>query len=258
MACGMHTTRMFSLLLVTRSFILFYTSGTGNYYKMTYCEWLRWVTSKTLRRWASELMVMVRRQEERRAKVAGTHVIADENFDRRASRGRARDLTPVTFPRCPTVENSRLLSHGYHWQPLSHALPLRLVFKLPSSILLRARRGISFESEVGHGLDSTLRNGVFSSFVEDPNSWEILEIREKARSGYFERRVGGCWSYGRWRVAAMSTLSMTVGSFKSRIKGYSQVSDFFSYLQSLSGLAIVGWKDNNAVTLCLHSRYQER
>jgi len=30
---------------------------------------------------------MVRRQEERRAKVAGAHVIADGKFNRRASRG---------------------------------------------------------------------------------------------------------------------------------------------------------------------------
>ena len=61
-------------------------------------------------------------------------------------------------------------------------------------------RGISFESGVagfGLGLDSPMRNGgaPFSSFVEDPNSWESPEIREgmeKARSRYFERRVGGC------------------------------------------------------------------
>jgi hypothetical protein len=56
-------------------------------------------------------------------------------------------------------------------------------------------RGISFESGVGLGLDSPLRNGAFSSFVEDPSSWESPEIREgmeKARSRYFERRIGGC------------------------------------------------------------------
>jgi predicted kinase len=35
---------------------------------------------------ASELMMTVRRQDKRRAKVAGTHVIADGNFRRRASR----------------------------------------------------------------------------------------------------------------------------------------------------------------------------
>jgi hypothetical protein len=56
-------------------------------------------------------------------------------------------------------------------------------------------RGISFESGVGLGLDSPLRNGAFSSFVEDPSSWESPEIREgmeKARSRYFERRFGDC------------------------------------------------------------------
>ena len=37
----------------------------------------------------------VRRREERRANVAGTHVIETEIFDRRASRGRARDLAGV-------------------------------------------------------------------------------------------------------------------------------------------------------------------
>jgi len=52
-------------------------------------------------------------------------------------------------------------------------------------------RGISFESGVGLGLDSPLRNG----FVEDPSAWDSPEIREgmeKARSRYFERRIGGC------------------------------------------------------------------
>jgi hypothetical protein len=34
---------------------------------------------------SSELMMMVLRQEERRAKVAGTHVKADGKFNRRAS-----------------------------------------------------------------------------------------------------------------------------------------------------------------------------
>ena len=63
-------------------------------------------------------------------------------------------------------------------------------------------RGISFESGVagfGLGFDSPMRNGgissSFSSFVEDSSSWESPEMREgmeKARSRYFERRIGGC------------------------------------------------------------------
>ena len=45
-----------------------------------------------------EEMVIVREQEGRREKVAGTHVIADAKFQRRASRGsRARDLS-LTSP----------------------------------------------------------------------------------------------------------------------------------------------------------------
>ena len=46
-------------------------------------------------------MMMVRRQQERRAKVAGTHVIADGNFDRRASRkvSDSRDSRARDFPR---------------------------------------------------------------------------------------------------------------------------------------------------------------
>ena len=39
-----------------------------------------------------ELMMVVRRQEERRAKVAGTHVIADGKSQRRASRAQVRKL----------------------------------------------------------------------------------------------------------------------------------------------------------------------
>ena len=59
-------------------------------------------------------------------------------------------------------------------------------------------RGISYESGVGLGLNSASRNGALitsSSFVDDPSSWESPEIREgmeKARSRYFERRIGGC------------------------------------------------------------------
>jgi hypothetical protein len=58
-------------------------------------------------------------------------------------------------------------------------------------------RGISYESGVGLGLDSALRNGALitsPSFVEDPSSWESPEIREgmeKARSRYLERRIRG-------------------------------------------------------------------
>ena len=56
-------------------------------------------------------------------------------------------------------------------------------------------RGISYESGVGFGLNSGFRNGAFPSSVEDQSSWESPEIREgmeKARSRYFERRIGGC------------------------------------------------------------------
>ena len=59
-------------------------------------------------------------------------------------------------------------------------------------------RGISYESGVGLGLDSGMRNGVLvtsQSFMEDSSSWDSPEIREgmeKARSRYFERRIGGC------------------------------------------------------------------
>ena len=54
-------------------------------------------------------------------------------------------------------------------------------------------RGISYES--GVGFDSGLRGGAFPCSVEDPSSWESPEIREgmeRARSRYFERRIGGC------------------------------------------------------------------
>jgi len=56
-----------------------YTTGTGDYYKLTYLA-----SNEQCQRayddehWQVELMV--RRQEERRAKVAGTHVIADGKF----------------------------------------------------------------------------------------------------------------------------------------------------------------------------------
>ena len=79
---------------------------------------------------------MVRRQEERRVKVAGTHVIADGNFRPSGISGVERDLSPVTSPRCPTVETFRLLSHGY--QPLSHAFPL--VFLPSPSHLFTVKR----------------------------------------------------------------------------------------------------------------------
>ena len=49
-------------------------------------------------------------------------------------------------------------------------------------------RGISYESGVGALITSP-------SFMEDSSSWESPEIREsmeKARSRYFERRIGGC------------------------------------------------------------------
>ena len=52
-------------------------------------------------------------------------------------------------------------------------------------------RGISYESGVGFG---GLKNGALSSFVEDPSTWESPEIREgmeKARSRFYERRIGG-------------------------------------------------------------------
>ena len=55
-------------------------------------------------------------------------------------------------------------------------------------------RGISYESGVGLGFDSGLRNGGLPSFVEDPSTWESPEIREgmeKARSRYLERKFGG-------------------------------------------------------------------
>ena len=59
-------------------------------------------------------------------------------------------------------------------------------------------RGISYESGVGLGLDSALRNGALitsPSFMEDSSSWESPEVREsmeRARSRYFEKRIGGC------------------------------------------------------------------
>jgi len=85
----------------------------------------RWAASKW--RYDEEEMVIVREQEGRREKVAGTHVIADAKFQRRASRGsRARDLSLTSD--MPDVGIWRLLSHVY--QPLSHAF--FLIF-LPSS-----------------------------------------------------------------------------------------------------------------------------
>jgi len=48
--------------------------------------------------------MVVLRREERRAKVGGIHVIADGKSQRRASR--ESHLSPVTFPRCPTLRFS--------------------------------------------------------------------------------------------------------------------------------------------------------
>ena len=57
--------------------------------------------------------MMVRRKDERRAKLAGTHVIADGKFQPSGISGVERDLSPMTSPRYPTVETFPLLSHGY-------------------------------------------------------------------------------------------------------------------------------------------------
>jgi hypothetical protein len=70
------------------------------------------------------MIMMVSIQEEKRAKAAGTHVIASRKFDRWASRGRARDLQNVI---------ARDLSRDADWNFLYAITHLPATFaRLPS------------------------------------------------------------------------------------------------------------------------------
>ena len=70
-------------------------------------KWLTWRV-KNLRWWASELTMMVRSKEERRAKVAGTHVIQTENFNRWASLTPVADAIPWASKSCYIWYSARL------------------------------------------------------------------------------------------------------------------------------------------------------
>ena len=78
---------------------------------------------------------MVRRQEERHVKVAGTHEIADGKFQLSGISEKSWEKGHALPPRCPMVKSFHLLSHGY--QPLSHAFPL--VFLPSPTHLIRGR-----------------------------------------------------------------------------------------------------------------------
>ena len=76
---------------------------------------------------------MVRRQEERRVKVAGTHEIADRKFQLSGISEKSREKGHALPLRCLTVKSFHLLSHGY--QPLSHASPL-ISLLVPSHLFI--------------------------------------------------------------------------------------------------------------------------
>jgi len=68
--------------LLVQSFYSTYTTGIGDYYKMTYLDDEQ-VTAYE--------MTMVRRQEGRRAKAAGTYVIADWKISMSGISGKSRE-----------------------------------------------------------------------------------------------------------------------------------------------------------------------
>jgi len=123
--------------LLVHVFYSTYTTGTGDYYKMTY---LASDSDEQLELWRaydddSELM-MVRWQEERRAKVACTHVIADGKFQPSGISGKS--LQRSEMPGHTTMTCFAFLICYYPGKPyqkgISYAIPDPLAIGVRSSI----------------------------------------------------------------------------------------------------------------------------